>query len=139
MIANISEARLNDLCYLTLKKFFFEGMDMSPRGCDIRVCMNLAAPGTLLSLENPMMAAILLPNEVPPSSHEKFHDVDTDKVFEVCVKYMEDHWLKQTIEEAFGSETVRTEMLEFYSGIVDAVMGIPEDQCAVVEEVAKDK
>ena len=40
MIAKMSEARLNDLVYLILKKLFFEPhFNSAPRECDIRICM----------------------------------------------------------------------------------------------------
>lgn len=128
----MSEARLNDYVYITLKKLLFEpmfGEDVRPRECDIRVCMNLIVPDTI---KNPAMAGILLPNEVAPASHTKQYDVDLNEIFEECIAYIEDHWLKVSIEEAWQNNSVRTSMRDYFDNmIVPIVAAVPEDKCAV--------
>lgn len=135
MLTKMSVARLNDLCYLTLKKLFFEpmfGEGHSPRECDIRVVMVMVEPAIWKG--EPLMAAILSPTEVAPKSHEEFYEVDTDKVFSQAVEYMEDHWLKSSIEEVFTQDGSRDSMKEWFeSRLVPVVMEIPEDQCAKQE------
>lgn len=129
----VSEARLNDLVYMALKRYFFEpmfGEGCCPRQCDIRVCMDMACPERVTSV----MSAILLPNEVAPSSHERMYDVDPVRLFDQVAMYMEDHWMKQTVDEAFGKEGVRAEMQkEYIEEIVPVIMEVPEDRCAVTE------
>lgn len=124
----ISEARLNDIVYLTLKHFFFVpvyGENASPRECDIRVCMDMACPARITSISS----AILLPNEVSGKSHTKLYDVESDHVLDVCLDYLEDHWMKQTFEEAYGNEDIKTEMKAHFETIIATCLGMPEDQC----------
>ena len=102
---------------------------MAPRGCDTRVCMNLIESATFKG-SNPFAAAILLPHEKAPASHTTLYDVDTDATLEHCITYMEDHWLKQPVEEAFGDKEVRPRMKDFYKEIVQAALKTPEDDCA---------
>ena len=121
----MSEARLNDLVYLTLGKLFFEGMKMMPRECDIRVCMDMTCKERMT-----VASAILLPNEVAGKSHDIFYEVDVDACFDECVSYMEDHWMKQTVDDAFGEEGTRDKMKAWYKEyIVPSVLGLPEEQC----------
>lgn len=128
MQVQISEARLNDFVYLTLKKFFFEPAGLgNPRECDIRVCMTMVAPQTWQG--NPIAAAILLPDEVSPRGHEPNLGVDTDRVFEECITYLEDHWMKQSFADASGNPAAKQEMKEFYDKMVPAILEMPEDQC----------
>lgn len=126
-MVNISEARLNDLAYMALKKLFFEAMfgeGRGPRECDIRIVMDMTVPSRITPA-----SAILLPNEKSGKSHTVFYDVDTDKVLTETIDYMEDHWLKQNIEEAFGDPDVRTKMTEYYAEIVKVILDMPEADC----------
>ena len=82
----MSEARYNDLIYMTLKKLFFEPWGMNPRECDIRVCMQMGYR-PMLDKAGPM-AGILLPDEVSPRSHESTYDIDTDKALVESIDYM---------------------------------------------------
>lgn len=132
----VSEARLNDMVYLALKKIFFEpiqGEGSCPRECDIRVCMDIAVPERIKSIQQ----AILLPNEVAGKSHTIFYEVEPDHVLSVVIDYMEDHWMKQTVEEASGDPNVRTKLTEFFNQMVEALMQLPEEQCGgPTEEVS---
>jgi hypothetical protein len=136
MVVKISEARYNDLVYASLKKLYFEpifGHGGCPRGCDIRVCMQMGCQNMLLNAGPAAM--ILRPDEVPPNSHTILLEVDTDTVFKEIVNYMEDHWLKQTTEEAFGCELAKKEMKEYFeTQIIPCIMGVPEEQCGPQEE-----
>jgi len=125
-ILKMSEARFNDLVYLTLKKLYFEpnmGEGCCPRECDIRVCMNMSQPEMLVGV-NPVVAMILSPAEVAPKSHDKMYDVDTDKVFDECKDYMEDHWFKQEMPEDWTKGAK-----EFFEDVVKVLMTVPEDKC----------
>lgn len=133
MKVTISEARLNDLAYMTLKKLFFEPVfGYNPRECDIRVVMNMVVPTTWKG--DPFSAAILLPNEKAPADHTSIHEIETDDVFEQTVDYMEDHWFKQPVEEVWEDNNVRGRMKEYFDQIVTGVMQVPEDECAMVVE-----
>jgi hypothetical protein len=123
---NMSEARFNDLVYLTLKKLYFEpifGIGASPRGCDIRICMNLSCPSMIKSIN----AAILLPNEIAPRSHTIFYNIDTDKVFDECKDYMENHWLKQEISENW----LKSAKDYYNEEIIRAAMSVSEEECGI--------
>lgn len=123
VLNKISEARLNDLVYVFLKyTFFLPAMNSNPRECDIRVCMDL----TVLSRakKDPMRAMILLPNEEAGRSHETFYDVDTDRLTEVCLDYISDHWMKQEIPAS-----VRDETKNWYADLLPTLLAIPEEQC----------
>jgi hypothetical protein len=126
----MSEARLNDLVYLTLKRQWFEqmfGEGTSPREADIRVCMNMAVP---LTNTKGTMAAILLPDEKAPKSHDAIYEVDPEAVFDACVFYMEDHWCKQKIEDASGNPNAREEFKkDFNEVILPAVLAAKEEDC----------
>lgn len=136
MKLTMSEARYNDLVYLTLKKNLFEpmfGENASPRECDIRICMQLGCPELMKTAG--LTAAILSPNEVSGRSHTKILDIDTDAVFETITVYMEEHWLKQELDVAFGRPNVRDEMLKFFNeGIIPAIQSVPEEECAITIE-----
>lgn len=122
----MSEARLNDLVYLTLKKLFFESVGFNPRECDIRICMDLTCKERIKSV----MASILLPNEVSGRSHDVFYEVDPDACFEECMDYLEDHWMKQTFDEASGEEGTRSKMKAWYlENIVPCIMELEEEKC----------
>lgn len=131
MIKKISEARYNDMVYLFLKKCFFEpifGEGHGPRECDIRVCMQMGHKEMLKNA--PPSAMILSPTEIAPKSHEKLLDVDTDEVFNECINYMEDHWMKMTVEESSGEPDVKTKMKDFFEKeIIPAIMDLPEEKC----------
>ncbi len=127
MKVKISEARFNDMVYLTLGYMFFKpvfGEEASPRECDIRVCMNCICPKMMV---DGITAAILLPNEVSPKSHTKFYKVETDAVLAECRLYMEDHWFKAPMTPEW-----ETGAKEYFVKIVDVIMKMPEDQCAKV-------
>lgn len=124
----MSEARYNDLVYLTLKKLFFEpvfGEESSPRGCDIRVCMELASDEMMMQLAHRgVLSAILSPTEVAPTSHTQLYDIDTERVFDVCVDYISNHWAKQEPDPK-----AIVEFKELYKKIVETVMQVPEEKC----------
>lgn len=123
----ISEARLNDIVYLSLKHFLFQpvyGENASPRECDIRICMDMAVPERLT-----LASAILLPNEVAGKSHTKMYDVEEERVFSETIGYIEDHWLKSSLEDAYGDTDVRTKMRVHFQHILDTCLAMPEDSC----------
>ena len=120
----MSEARLNDLCYLGLKMIFFEPvLGANPRECDVRICMDMGVPERMKG--RGIEVAILDPDEVAPSSHVIQYDVDTDKVLEVIVEYVADHWVKQE-PDAEGLVEFKTNA---WPKIVKAVLAVPEDNC----------
>lgn len=124
MKTTISEARLNDIVYLTLRKLYFQpvfGETAAPRECDIRVVMNLVVPKMVTGIES----MILRCDEVSPRSHTVMYDIDTDDVFEEAKVYMEDHWFKEKV----SCDVVK--MKEFFDFMVEQAMKTPEDQCAV--------
>jgi len=118
MVHKISEARFNDLVYMTLKEFFFQpSMSGSPRECDIIICMDLICQTS----DNPY--------EKSRRSHTVFYDVDTDKCFDECLDYVEGHWIKQSIDEFYG-KPVRAEMKKWYDeNLVPAILSVPEELC----------
>jgi hypothetical protein len=129
-IQNMSEARYNDLVYVTLKRFYFEpmlGEGHGPRECDIRVCMQMGHK-PLLAEAGPS-AAILMPDEKSSASHDRFFDIDTEVVFDEIVTYMEDHWLKSTTAEAFKVEGIVEDFREDYRKMIPVIMDLPEEQC----------
>lgn len=129
MKAKISEARLNDICYMILKRYLFEpcyGEGACPRECDIRICMDMSAPERITSITN----AILSPNEKSGKSHTIQYEVDLDHVLAVTVDYIEDHWLKQSIDEVFGPGSIESLKKDFFEGVLPTCLSIPEDQCA---------
>jgi len=127
----VSDARLNDLCYMILKKLFFEPAGLgNPRGCDIRVCMDMAA---LETRQPTLQAAILLPDEQPSTDHEPRHDVEFGQVFDVCLAYLEDHWMKQSFEQAYSDPTVRQKMWDFCAApgsVFQVMQELAEERCA---------
>lgn len=128
--ATMTEARYNDLCYMILKKLFFEQGGASPRECDIRVCMQMGCP-QMINKAGPL-AAILLPNEKAPNSHSTLYTINYKNVFNECLDYLEDHWMKQTIDEAYEKEGTRNEMWQWIiapGSLIDAINSIPEEQC----------
>ena len=125
----MSEARLNDLVYLTLKTIFFGSQGMSPRECDIRVCMQMAVP----ELRTGFADAILRPDETAGKSHDKIVTVCHGLVFYHCLAYLEDHWMKQTFETASGNPSVKQEMWDWLnqsSGVFEVNEQMPEEECA---------
>ena len=116
----ITEARLNDFVYLTLKKLFFEAWGMNPRECDIRICMDLTCKERITSVQQ----AILSPNEVAGKSHDITYEVEPEAIFSECVDYMEGHWIKQQIPKK-----ERRKMRKFFDDFVPCVMAVPEEQC----------
>ncbi len=131
MLIKMSEARYNDLVYLTLKQFFFEPAKLGgPRQCDIRVCMQM---GHLPLLEKAGPAAMILsPTEQAPASHTDLLEIDTDRVFDETLTYVEDHWMKSTFEEAYANPNIKAEMKKFYDeSLIPAIMATAEDQCAI--------
>lgn len=126
----MSEARLNDLTYMALRHLFFVpmfGEGAVPRECDIRICMDMACPEERATS---LQQAILWPNEVSGRSHEISYEVDTDRVLEEVIGYMEDHWLKQTMAEAYKDPDARAKAERFYrEEIVRVVMETPEEKC----------
>lgn len=121
----ITEARLNDLAYMALKRYFFEGWGMNPRECDIRIVMDMSAPERITSIAN----AILSPNEKAGASHTTFYDVHPHEVLETAINYMEDHWIKQEIEESI-KEQMRTDWLE----CIPVIMAVDEESCGIYEQ-----
>jgi hypothetical protein len=125
----MSEARYNDLIYLLLKKLFFEPAELGgPRECDIRVCMQLAAPELLTGPQD----AVLLPGEQSGRSHTRTIEVCFGTAFDECLTYLEEHWMKQTMEEAAGDPVVKQAMWDWccqQDGIFDTVKTLPEEQC----------
>lgn len=138
MKITMSEARLNDLVYMTLKKFYFEpafGTNSNPRECDIRVCMNMAVPQTNTM---GMAAAILSPDEVAPASHEKQYEVDTDVVLNETITYLEDHWMKMSFADAYKDPKVMDNINDYYNKeIVPNIMATAEEECAIT--ISKDE
>lgn len=124
----MSEARLNDVVYMALKLSFFEPVFFSnPRGCDIRVVMDMVTagqPGSKLTV----LSALLDPAEVAPSSHDIAFDVDIDELLDTMFTYLADHW-KATINPDENT-TWRT---WFKTEIVPALMSTPEEDCAKQE------
>ncbi len=130
MKVTISEARFNDLVYLTLKRYFFEpmyGEGTYPRECDIRVVMNMVHHDTWKG--PPLAAAILLPGEVAPSSHDARYEVETDDILAESTNYVEDHWLKCPIEEASGNPTWKAVVGDDFKKVVELILGLPEESC----------
>lgn len=126
MIARMSEARYNDLVYLSLKKFFFD--PTCPRECDIRVCMQMGHPPMLAAAaekHGPLSVAILSPTEKAPNSHEIMYNVDTDNVIEETLAYLEDHWIKGS----FPTKDREAIKQQFHKHIVPIALEIPEKDC----------
>jgi len=120
-VQKMSEARLNDLAYMALKRYFFQPWGRgNPRECDIRVVMDMAVPERIS-----VMSAILLPNEVSGRSHTKFYEVDTDRVLQEALDYMEDHWIKEELKSDFV-----TDVKADWPGVVEDVLKMPEESCA---------
>lgn len=117
----ISEARLNDFCYMLLKKTYFEPVyGTGPREADIRICMDMSAPERITSITQ----AILLPNEVAGKSHTTMYDVDLGHVYDVTIEYLTDHWRVRWPEGAIeGNKRIWLEEL------VPTMMGMPEEEC----------
>lgn len=130
--ATMSEARYNDLVYMILKKTFFEPCGMSPRECDIRICMQMGCPEMLNKAG--IMAAILLPNEKAPNSHDIQYTINYRRVFEECIEYIEDHWMKQTFDEAIGQEGTHEKMWQWLiepNSVIDCILQTEEKLCGV--------
>ncbi len=126
-MTTMSQARYNDLVYITLKKLYFEpafGEGTNPRECDIRVCMNMAHP-QMLQGENPLQAMILSPTEIAPKSHTTQYKINTQAVYNECKSYMEDHWFKQPMPKEWEDNNPQ----EYYNQILTTLMTIPEDKC----------
>lgn len=126
----ISEARLNDLTYLALKRYFFQpmyGENACPRECDIRICMDMVCPKERIKS---LSQAVLLPNEKAGASHDIMYEVDPSNVLTTVIQYMEDHWLKSSIEQAFKQDKVREEMEQDYiNNIIPHVLEAAEEEC----------
>lgn len=119
----ITEARLNDICYMVLKHAFFEpSLGTSPRECDIRVCMDMAAPERIT-----VMSAILLPNEKAGSRHDVWYEVDPGHVFDECIAYLEDHWIKEEFPQEWKTQARK----EWTESIIPAILQTPEADCGV--------
>jgi hypothetical protein len=99
LMEQMSEARLNDLVYMLEKFLFFQptfGGNASPRGCDIRVVMDMVIPSRLEG--RGMEACILRPDEVAGASHTTmYQNVSFAHVFDTTLEYIEDHWIKEEI------------------------------------------
>lgn len=119
MKVQMSEARLNDFAYMALKLVFFG--TSRPRECDIRIVMDMAVPDRITS----PMQAILLPNEVSPRSHDRMHEVETDKVLQEAIDYVEDHWMKARIPAKH-----RKHINKHWPDFVKGLMEVPEEECA---------
>lgn len=91
--------------------------------------MNLVEPKTWPAGNNKLAAAILLPNEKAPASREQMYEIETDDILRHAIDYMEDHWLKQTVEGAHQNPNIRKEMADYYAKIVKTILAMPEDQC----------
>lgn len=123
----LTEARLNDMCYVMLKHAFFMHTPMTnPRQCDIRICMDMSAPERITSITN----AILLPNERAGASHDVWYEVDPERVFDECITYIEEHWMKQEYDEGWKEESKRI----WLNDMVPTLMKTPEAECAVEVE-----
>lgn len=133
----VSEARLNDLTYMALKRYFFEPFHNAgaipigaPRECDIRICMDMTCRERITS----PMAAILLPNEESPASHGKVYEVEPSRILDEVFDYIEGHWLKCDLDVGADSpgwkERARKEYLEY---IVPNCMELPEEDCGPVK------
>lgn len=118
----ISEARLNDMCYMLLKY----NLGANPRECDIRVCMDMAVPEQRLVGRDPLMAMVLRPDEKSGRSHDVYYDVDPRRVYDETMTYLRDHW-----RLARGRWCTK---LEWITKIVPALMRTPEMQCGVAED-----
>jgi hypothetical protein len=118
----ISEARLNDFCYLLLKKAYFEPHfnNASPRECDIRVCMDMSAPEKRASIAS----AILLPDEIAPSRHDVYYDVDPGQVFDVTMEYLVDHWRAEP-----DAKELKQFRKEWLTEIVPKLLEMEESAC----------
>lgn len=117
----ISEARLNDMCYMVLKNMFFgPALGTNPREADIRVCMDMAVPERIT-----MASAILMPDEVSGRSHDVFYNVDVGRVFDEAIEYLADHWRVEMPNEEQMAEN-RKHWLEV---MVPILLDVPEAQC----------
>lgn len=118
----VSEARLNDFCYILLKKLYFEpALGTGPRQCDIRICMDMSVPEQRIKSA---AQAVLLPNERAGSSHETMYDVDLEEVYDQTVAYIVDHWRAE-----FPEGAIEENKRMWLEDIVPQMMEIPEDQC----------
>ena len=91
----MSEARYNDLVYLTLKTLFFEPIfGGSPRECDIQVCMQMGNPAML---QEAGMQAATTPStiEATGARHDREYWIEPAVVLEAVLSYLEDHWMKK--------------------------------------------
>jgi hypothetical protein len=122
-LLHVSEARLNDFCYMLLKKAYFEPAGFgSPRQADIRICMDLAATERLT-----LKSAILMPNERAGASHDVFYDVEPGEVFDRTIEYLEGHWIKGEFPESWKVDTRKAWLEE----VVPILMEVPEEECGV--------
>ncbi len=115
----MSEARYNDLVYLTLRYAYFMpvwGEEAAPRECDIRICMDMGMGKTT--------SPILMPNERSGRRHDVEVEVDLDKVRDVCLDYLEQHWRMEWAEG--GRKRFETEV---WPKLVEAAMGTTEKEC----------
>lgn len=115
----ISEARLNDWCYILFKQV----MGMPPRECDIRICMDMSAPDDRIHSAS---QAILMPDEVAGKSHTIAYDVDPIIVFDAVTGYIEDHWIKEELEQQWKDEALRV----WTDEMVPDLMKVKEEDCA---------
>ncbi len=124
-MVRISEARLNDIVYMTLKNLFFVPcFNINPRECDIRICMDMAVPERIKSPAQ----AILLPNEQAGKSHTIFYEVDTDRLLSECIDYLEDHWMKQSLSDVFGEDADK-KAKEWFAEMLPVLLEMPEEGC----------
>jgi hypothetical protein len=123
----MSEARYNDLVYLTLKTFFVEPIyGGSPRECDIRVCMLMGNPAMrqTAGTEARTLTRTEFTHETAAARQEYW--IEPAVVLEAVLRYLEEHWMK----ERFPAKA-RREMNRQYRKIAQAVMATPEHECAI--------
>jgi hypothetical protein len=125
----MTEARLNDCCYILLKKAFFEPVfNAGPRQGDIRICMDMAAPERITSI----MHAIISPNEQAGASHDTWYEVDPAHIFDVVYDYLVDHWRAEG--GIFENRATRLEARrQWVKDIFPVMMETPEEACGVEE------
>lgn len=125
-LVHISEARLNDMCYMVLKHAFFMHLTPNgcPRECDIRVCMDMSVPERIKSVAH----AILRPDERSGRSHSIFYDVDPERVFDECITYIEDHWIKRGL---WAKEEWTANKRKWMEELVPVLLKTQEEDCGV--------
>jgi hypothetical protein len=118
--------------YLGMKYLWFQqmfGKDVGPRGCDIRVVMQLGNDELLNKAG--LLSGIFWPDDKAPAGKEQV-EVNTDRVFETMRTYMEDHWLKRRATKKWEKWARKA-----WPKLIEAAMNTPEEECAKDSQIVQ--